>query len=201
MIIIALILILIPIALIIASIKTTGTLRKIFLSILTIIVLIPVTLILLIKPAQQGKILPNWGKISFLFAEPKDLWYYLAEATLEKNKKEYNFKFSHKYVGNYEINILFSNKNIDTMGMAKNDLELTASFQDNKRMLFSKKSTQVSWFIGLRGNGLNYINYSLPEDAPINKQIDVKIILLGNIEEFINKYGNSKITIGKDSDL
>jgi len=74
---------------------------------------------------QRGKIFPAIGKISFLFSEPKDLWNPLASAILDKNKKEYNFTFSHKYVGNHDIEIRFSDKNIDAWKINKNELELT----------------------------------------------------------------------------
>ena len=201
MIIIALILILIPVALIIASIKSKGKARKILLSILIIIILIPVTFILLIKPAQQGKILPRWGKISFLFSEPKDLWYPLAEDLLDKNKKEYSFTFTHKYVGNHDIEILFSDKSMDVGRIDKNDIRLTVTFYESTKLLFSKATSYVSWFKGLRGNGFTYIRYSLPEDLPINKELNAKIEITGNVEKFINKYGSAKIIIKKGSDL
>ncbi len=111
--IIILILISITVGLFFASIKTKGKTRKISLTLLLIVLLVPLCLILLIKPSQQGKIFPSWGKISLLFSEPDDLWIPLAKATLNRNIHEYALPISHKYVGHYNIAILFSDKNIN----------------------------------------------------------------------------------------
>lgn len=201
MIITALILLLIPVTIIIVILKTKGKIRKILFSLLAIIILIPICLVLLTPYMQRGKIFPTIGKISFLFSEPKDLWNPLASATLDKNKKEYNFTFSHKYVGNHDIEIRFSDKNIDVWEINKNELALTAIFQDGQKELLSKETTYVGGFSGLRGNGLTYIRYSLPDNLPINQKLNVKITVNGNIEKFINQYGDSKIIIKKGSDL
>jgi len=198
---IALILILIPTALIIASLKSKGKARKILLSVLLLIILVPVMFILLIKPAQHGKMLPQWGKLSFLFSEPKDLWTPLAEESLSKNKKEYNFTFAHKYVGNHNIEIIFSNKSLDVGKINKNDIRLTAAFYKDTKMLFSETTSYIGTFVGPRGKGLTYIRYSLPEDLPVNNELHVNIEITGNSEEFINKYGSAKIIIKKGSDL
>ncbi len=100
--IILLIFILITAGLIVAAIKTKGKTRKISVTLLVIVLLIPLCLILLIKPSQQGKIFPGWGKISLLFSEPDDLWIPLAKAPLDRNIQEYFFPLSHKYVGHYK---------------------------------------------------------------------------------------------------
>ena len=100
-----LILILIPIGLIAASIKSKGKTRKILLLLLTVTLLIPICLILLIKPAQQGKILPQWGKISLLFSEPEDLRQPLAEVPLEQKKNIYTFTLLHKSIVIFIISI------------------------------------------------------------------------------------------------
>ncbi len=114
--------------LIVASIKTKGNTRKISLTLLLIVLLIPLCLILLIKPSQQGKILPSWGKISLLFSEPDDLRIPLAKAALNRNLQEYVFPLSHKYVGHYNIEILFSDENIDVWKIDKNDIGMSVSF-------------------------------------------------------------------------
>ncbi len=199
--IILLIFILITAGLIVASIKTNGKTRKISLTFLVIILLIPLCLILLIKPAQQGKIFPRWGKISLLFSEPDDLWIPLAKATLNRNIHEYVFTLSHKYVGHYNIEILFSDKNINVWKIDKNDISMFASFYDSETVLFSKTSTYAGGFKGLQGGGLTFIRYSLPEDLPINKNLNAKIEITGNIDDFMNKYGDAKIIIKKGSDL
>ncbi len=161
----------------------------------------PLCLILLIKPSQQGKIFPSWGKISLLFSEPDDLWIPLAKATLNRNIHEYALPISHKYVGHYNIAILFSDKNINIWKIDKNDINIFVSFYDSETVLFSKSTSYASVFKGMQGSGLTFIRYSLPEDLPINRKLNAKIEIMGNIEEFVNKYGDAKIIIKKGGDL
>jgi len=195
------VLILIYYVLVMAVIKSKGRLRKVFSSILLIIILIPVTFILLIKPAQQGKVCPKWGKISLLFCEPEDLWHPLAETSLRPEQAEYNFHFSHKYVGNHNVQIRFSNKDINVMKADKNDLCLTIFFYDKNKIVFTKTTTYVGSYKSPSGSGFRYIKYSLPENLPVAKELNVKIEISGNIEKFINKYGKTEIVIRKGSDL
>ncbi len=199
--IILLIFILITAGLIIASVKTKGKTRKISVTLLVIVLLIPLCLILLINPSQQGKIFPGWGKISLLFSEPDDLWIPLARAPLNRNIHEYSFPLSHKYVGHYNIEILFSDKNINVWDIDKNDISMSISFYDNESVLFSKTSSYVGGFKGSRGSGLTFIRYSLPEDLPINRKLNAEVEIIGNIDGFMNKYGDAKIIIKKGSDL
>ena len=200
--IISLILLFIPLAIIIAIIKTQGKIRKICISFLTVIVLIPVSLVWLTPYMQQGKFFPTIGKISFLFSEPKDLWNPLFSVSLDKNKKDFFFTLLHKYIGNHHIEILFSNSNIDPWDINRKDkLGIAVSFQNEQKELFAKKATCLDGFMGPRGNGLTCIKYSLPDDLPINKALIVKLEITGDIEKFLNRYGNAKITIKKSSDL
>ncbi len=199
--IILLILILIVAGLIAASIKTKGKTRTISLTLLIIVLLIPLSLILLIKPSQQGKIFPRWGKISLLFLEPDDLWIPLAKAPLNISMQEYVFSLSHKYVGHYNIEILFSDKNIDVWKIDKADISMSVAFYVSDRVMFSKTASQAGSFKGLQGSGLTFIRYSLPEDLPINRMLNAKIDINGNIDGFMNKYGDAQIIIKKGSDL
>ena len=199
--IILLIFILITAGLIIASVKTKGKTRKIFVTLLVVVLLIPLCLILLIKPSQQGKVFPGWGKISLLFSEPDDLWIPLARAPLNRNIHEYSFLLSHKYVGHYNIEILFSDKNINVWDIDKSDISMSVSFYDSETALLSKTSSYAGGFKGSRGSGLTFIRYSLPEDLPLNRKLNAEIEIVGNIDDFMNKYGEAQIIIKKGSDL
>lgn len=199
--IIFLIFLLITAGLIIVSIKTKGKTRKISLTLLVIVLLIPLCLILLIKPSQQGKIFPRWGKISLLFSEPDGLWIPLGKAPLSRNIQKYVFPISHKYVGNYNIEILFSDKNINVWKIDKSEISMSVSFYDSETVLFSKTSSYAGGFKGSKGSGLTFIRYSLPEDLPINRKLNAEIEIMGNIDDFMNKYGDTQIIIKKGSDL
>ena len=199
--IILLIFILITASLIVSFLKTKGKTRKIFLTLLLIVLLIPLCFILLIKPSQQGKIFPRWGKISLLFSEPDGLWIPLAKAPLKRNIQEYVFPISHKYVGHYNIEILFSDKSINVWKIDKNDISMSVSFFENETVLLSKTTSYAGGFKGSQGSGLTFIRYSLPEDLPVNRKLNAEIEITGNIDGFMNKYGDAEIIIKKGSDL
>jgi len=199
--IILLFFILITAGLVVAAIKTKGKTRRISLTLLVIVLLIPLCLILLIQPSQRGKIFPRWGKISLLFSEPDDLWIPLAKAPLKRNLQEYVFPISHKYVGYYNIEILFSDKNINVWDVDKSDISMSVSFYDSETVLFTKTSSYADGFKGSRGSGLTFIRYSLPKNLPINRKLNAEIEITGNIEDFMNKYGDAQIIIKKGSDL
>ena len=199
--IILLIFLLITAGLVVASIKTKGKTRKISLTLLVIVLLTPLCLILLVKPAQQGKIFPRWGKISLLLSEPDDLWIPLAKAPLKRNLQEFTFPLSHKYVGHYNIEILFADKNINVWDIDKSDISMSVSFYDSETVLFTKTSSYAGGFKGSRGSGLTFIRYSLPEDLPINRKLNAGIEITGNIDNFMNKYGGAEVIIKKGSDL
>ncbi len=201
MIIIILIIVSITAGLVFATIKTKGKTKRISIILLLMALLIPLCLILLIKPSQQGKIFPRWGKISLLFLEPDDLWIPLAKAPLNISMQEYVFSLSHKYVGHYNIEILFSDKNIDVWKIDKADISMSVAFYVSDRVLFSKTASQAGSFKGLQGSGLTFIRYSLPEDLPINRMLNAKIDINGNIDGFMNKYGDAELIISKGSDL
>ena len=78
---------------------------------------------------------------------------------------------------------------------------MSASFCDNETILFSKTASYAAGFKGLRGSGLTFIRYSLPEDLPISRKLNAKIEITGNIDNFMNKYGDAQIIIKKGSDL
>ncbi len=78
---------------------------------------------------------------------------------------------------------------------------MSISFYDNELVLFSKTSSYAGGFKGSRGSGLTFIRYSLPGDLPINRKLNAEIKITGNIDDFMNKYGEAKIIIKKGSDL
>ena len=189
------------IMLIIATIKSKGTKKKILASILTFILITPIILGILIKPAQKGLIFPAFGKLSLLFCEPKDLWSPIAEEVITKQKRNYEFTITHKYVGNYNVSIIFANNEIDIWKIKKDNISFTVKFNDKSKQLLLKETTFVGAFKGLCGNGLSYIKYSLPEELPINKELNLTIEIKGNLEDFVTKYGTSRVVIRKGSDL
>lgn len=188
-------------SLVIAAIKSKGKVKKMILVVIILFFLVSAVFLVLVRPAQQGKILPEWGKISLLLFEPQDLWTPLAEEPLNSNKSQYRFSLSHKYVGNHNIEILFSNKEIDPWRIDENDLNISVEIYRNSELFFSKKTVYVSAFLGLRGRGLTYLQYSVPDNVPISQELNVTVNVIGNIKDFLKKYGNAKIIIKKGSDL
>ncbi len=199
MVVISLIIGLIYIGLMIALLKSKKGVKKVILGILVCLLLIPASLLVLVKPAQKGVVFPGWGKLSLLMFEPADLWEPLSERSLIYN--EYAFQVFHKYVGNYNISILFDDKDIDAWKVETNDLSMSIYFYLSNQEIFTKSSEFIGAFKGRNGSGLSYIRYSLPDDLPLGQTLQARLVISGDIKEFINKYGSAKIIIKKGSDL
>lgn len=201
MIALALLLILLITVLIVVVVKTKSVVKWIATAILILILITPIVLAALVKPAQKGLIFPTFGKISLLLSEPEDLWTPLASEVIDPKRSSYEFNITHKYVGNHVVKILFSDKEVDPWKTKTDDLSLTITFYRDSEKILSKESSFVGGFKGLRGNGLIYINYYLPEELPIAEQLKATIEIKGNLEEFITQHGSSEIQVSKGSDL
>ncbi|MDH3346192.1 MAG: hypothetical protein OEL75_03310 [Kiritimatiellaceae bacterium] len=201
MIALALLLILFITALILVAVKTKGVVKWIAVAMLILILITPIVLAVLVKPAQKGLICSTFGKISLLFSEPKDLWVPLVAEVIDPLKPTYEFNITHKYIGSHVVKIVFSDKEVDPWETKTDDLSLTITFYRDSEKILSKDSSFVGGFKGLRGSGLTYINYYLPEELPIDEQLKVIIEIKGNLEKFNNQYGSAEIQISKGSDL
>lgn len=151
---------------------------------------------------QQGKIFPQLGAILILISPPEDLWVPLSSDYLISDKNEYELDIRHKYVGNHEILFSFEKVNSsDILEKAGKELLVTVEFEHNSKVIYSTTSKLIIAHYGYENQALSFIRYFVPDDCPIGAPLKVRVKVEGSTEQFIEKYGPTRIEIMKGSDL
>ncbi len=155
---------------------------------------------------QQGKILPQFSPILILLSPPNDIEKPLGADYLTPNKKEYDLKITHKYLGNHEIILSFKKlDSYDELEKTEEELFLTVEFKHDSRIIYSTSSERPISYYGYatteNKSVVSFIRYNIQNDLPINTLLKVKIKVEGDIKQFIKKYGPVKIEIQKGSDI
>jgi len=191
------------IPLIFGAIFLKGKKKKISIALCILFVLVPLCFVAFLGlfkiEIQKGNILPSFGQILILIAPPDDLWVPLGEEYLTSNTKEYHFEFTHKYVGNHVVEISF--KQIQIMETADNNFEVEYRVTDGQKEIFNKKSNKGWPYWGQKNSGLTFISYQVPDELPVNTKVFATIKVKGNITSFTKKYGSTRLSIRKGSDL
>ena len=180
-----------------------GTMKKIALSLIIGLIILPLCFILFVgvfkSAIQQGKFLPGFGPLLILIAPPQDLRIPLGIQNLDIGKREYRFEFQHKYVGNHVVDLSF--RKLEAMESAHTNLELQYSVSIGGRKVFTQ-TAQKGWsYWGMENSGLTFISYNVPQALPVSKKLSATVTVQGDIEAFINQYGPTQLVIRKGSDL
>jgi len=195
--------IIVALILISGSIFLRGMVRKVFLSFTIMFVTLPLCFILFIgvfkSEIQQGKFLSGLGTLLILVAPPHDLWIPLDSHNLASGKSEYNFQFKHKYVGNHVVELSFMK--LKTMEEADSNFEITYTVSNNSGIVFTQASEKGWPYWGMNDSGLTFISYNVPKTLPVNESLSATITIKGDIKAFIDKYGVTKVSIKKGSDV
>ncbi len=185
------------ISLIFCAIFSKGKIRKVSIAISILIFLVP--FVGLFKSnIQQGEFLSDFGPILILIAPPNDLWEPLGKVNLNYSKTEYQFEFTHKYVGNHVVDLSFNK--LKVMEMAENNFEIEYVVSNGEKILFSQRSNKGWSYWGENNSGINYISYKVPQELPVNAKLFATVKVKGDISSFIKKYGPTRLSIRKGSD-
>ncbi len=87
------------------------------------------------------------------------------------------------------------------METAENNFEIQYVVSSGGKDILTQTSQKGLPYWGREKSGLIFIFYSVPRDLPANKQLTATIIVKGDIETFIKKYGATQIVIRKGSDV
>ena len=180
-----------------------GMVRKVLLSLTVMFVILPLCFIAFIgvfkSEIQQGKVLSGLGPLLILVAPPQDLWIPLGSHNLDPGMREYNFQFKHKYVGNHVVEISF--RKLKSMEEAYSNFEVTYTVSNNSGIIFTQTSKKGWSYWGMNESGLTFISYNIPKALPVNESLFATITIKGDIKAFIDKYGVTKVSIKKGSDV
>ena len=180
-----------------------GMARKVLLSLTIMFVILPLCFIAFIgvfkSEIQQGKVLSGLGPLLILVSPPQDLWIPLGSHNLDPGMREYIFHFKHKYVGNHVVELSF--RKLKSMEEAHSNFEVKYTVSNNSGIVFTQTSKKGWPYWGMKDSGLKFISYNVPKTLPVNESLFATITIKGDIKAFINKYGVTKVSIKKGSDL
>ncbi len=191
------------ILLVIAFLFTKKALRRIAGLLIVLFFILPLSLVIFLgifkDQIQQGKILPKIGPLLLLISEPKDLWKPLASNIISKDRQEYEFFITHKYVGNHDMVISF--KRLEPMEIAEHNLKIRLTVEKDGKILYDRMTQKAISYWGKEDSELMFQRYEVPEDLPVNTLLKAKVYIEGDIGDFIKRYGPTKIVLKKGSDI
>ena len=146
----------------------------------------------------------SWLRISSplfnFFFPPSDLYVPLSSEKLLKSPHHYSVAASHKYPGQYEIQIQASSSSgIGILYEVRFSAEVIISYGDKELFRASLEKPEYQ-FWGNDDGGIVLVNYRVPETVQRSLPVQIDVILNGDIQHFIDKYGDSQIQVKKRSD-
>ena len=173
--------------------------------IVVVVLLLPLMSLVIFNSAIMRSDTPGVlkGAVQLLWP-PKDLHEPLAIETLAFSaaKAESILVYRHKYNGRHEIALLFEklDQTLYQKTHQPNWLSSVVCSSDGDLVL-ALESTTASPFLGKMGNGFSVLTYQVPNDVPLDKDLECRFSVSGVDKEFIGKYGPARLYVRKTSDL
>jgi hypothetical protein len=147
--------------------------------------------------ARHAYLLPTYGSVLNLLFPPHDLWVPLASAPVQKGVRRYGFTVRHKYPGKHEVTI--SIRRHPGMAHFPGDLRVTLEIQEGggRRM---KRSGSGTAFWGSKRQGDAFCTYSFPRDVGARGNVVCTVLIDGDSDALVERYGDVKIEISKAPD-
>ena len=147
--------------------------------------------------ARHAYLLPDYGSVLNLFFPPDDVWAPLASAQVQKGVRKYEFTVSHKYPGNHEVKISIPRQK----GLEPLPTELTVTLeivQEGKIRM--KRSGTGGSFWGIERQGAEFCRYSFPKDFSSREKVVCRVLIEGDADSLLDRYGDVVVAIAKGSD-
>lgn len=120
----------------------------------------------------------------------------MAEVPLETNQLNYQVDITHKYVGNHILEIVCENS-IDIKRI--NDIQVNLQFENEGETIFEVSSQEGSSFYGRFEEGYTFIWYEIPNNVPVQKTLNARIAISGNLNRFTTYCAQPALRIRKGS--
>jgi hypothetical protein len=176
--------------------------KRVFIAIPTVFLALPVMVIgglyLLRIPIQEGKVLPGVAPLVGLVFPADDLYEPLATTDLTGDRSEYTLSFSHKYIGLHAIEIS-SPKEFMPEDENRN-LNISLKVFEGDRIIYEAGNAKGSKFRGRDDYGLHFVGYRVPEVLPVARELTAKVVISGDLEEFIVERKAASLSVVKMSD-
>ncbi len=135
-----------------------------------------------------------------VFFSPKDFYEPLAKELLFDRAKEYSFEVKHNYPGLYAVEVVAPSSNGIGVPYEMDFAVEIVLKSEGKKILHQKISEPYSQFWRSEGGGIILLYYSVPELVPKSKSVQIMASVSGNINKFIENYGESNLVVAKNSD-
>jgi hypothetical protein len=147
--------------------------------------------------ARHAYLLPGYGSVLNLFFPPDDVWGPLASSKVQKGVRKYEFTLSHKYPGNHEVEISIPRQN----GLEPLPVELIVTLEiEQEGKIRLKRSDAGGSFWGIERQGAAFCRYSFPEDISSRDKVVCHVLIEGDADSLIDRYGDLVVAIAKRSD-
>ena len=147
--------------------------------------------------ARHAYLFPAYGSALNFLSPPRDLWIPLASEQVQKGVRKYEFIVSHKYPGNHEVQISIPRqKGLDPL---PGDLRVTLEIGAEGEIPI-KRSGSGACFWGIKRQGASFCSYSFPRDIASRGNAICRVLIEGDIDSLLKRYGNVMVEITKGSD-
>jgi hypothetical protein len=147
--------------------------------------------------ARHAYLLPGYGSVLNLFFPPDDVWAPLASTQVQKGVRNYSFTVSHKYPGNHHLKISIPRQK----GLELLPVELSVTLEiEQGGKIFMKRSGAGSSFWGIDRQGVEFCRYSFPVDVSSREKVVCHVLIEGDVDLLLDRYGDVVVSIAKGSD-
>lgn len=147
--------------------------------------------------ARHAYCLPRYGSVLNLLFPPDDLWTPLASTPVQKGVRDYEFTISRKYPGNHVVQISTPRQK----GLEPISAELTVTLEiEQEGKIWMKKVGIGSSFWEIERQGVEFCRYSFPQDISSREKVVCRVLVEGDSDLLLDRYGDVAVAIVKGSD-
>lgn len=180
------------------GIRSWRTFLTVFLTFLLLPFLVVALLYIFRTPIQQGKVLADMGPLLNLVFPADDLYLPLTTIELTSDQKEYEIKFSHRYVGRHVVEI--SSPKGSRHERDQQNFQVTLEVFQGGKVVYRAGPSRGSKFWGKDDYGLHFTTYRVPNDLPVRTELTAKVIITGDLESYLKNHQTAYLNITKMSD-
>jgi hypothetical protein len=142
-------------------------------------------------PVLRGKLLPSLRPFVAAFAKPSDYFAPLQKSNLDLSREgsRTTMKVRHRYAGRHTVEISVSKPVPNGVVSYGAGFELLLEFLIDGRTTVSRNLQSVSPWWSYSENGFTLAMYSVPDDAPVGKEIELALTVKKADPDFEPRYG------------
>ena len=148
--------------------------------------------------SRHGYVFPVLGSLINLAIPPEELYEPIDESLLMSGEHRYNFLVSHKYPGNYLVYI--SVPKLEGITNLESDISVGVLLRSGEEVIYQDDDVEQYVYWGSNRQGLGYNVYHFSNDISERTNLNLQVILRGDVDGFIQRYNGATIGFRKGSD-